>query len=288
EREKIEIRDGGFGRGEVRDAYVDLEDGDGYEDDAIKMKDGNADIVKFCKQINAGHIMKIESLIDWIVEKKDVLDKYIVDACSKFPNDDKTNVSSSEGNKGQCGVNDNVVVPESSKESSKVNTTVGMMDNKKSDGVENVEHSDNVNKGKSDTEDDEMGVKEVNLCKPLDDEEKLVWQYLLTTVVDKERVDSKKDVSESIDIALEKGEVAMSFMKNIFETEHRLTTMTYLITSLKEGKEVEANVIDCWAAILNFNERKLKTEGKRRLCCYTTTIRQTKEKAFGTMMSRLR
>lgn len=48
-REKIEIRDGGFGRGEVRDAYVDLEDGDGYEDDAIKMKeDGKADNVEVC------------------------------------------------------------------------------------------------------------------------------------------------------------------------------------------------------------------------------------------------
>ncbi|KAI7726800.1 hypothetical protein M8C21_004785 [Ambrosia artemisiifolia] len=280
------------------------------------------------------------------------------------------NVSTCEGNDVQCGVNNNVMVPKSSKD----NTTVDMMDSKKSDGVEDVEHCDKVETGKvyigvlrgknvyirankkigtkgdegkvindgnvddiikdvivnteadvverrrskrtkvvdntvpsfnllsqssleSDLEDDEMGIQEVNLNRPLEDEEKLLWQYLLTTVVDKERVDRKKDFNdnESIDIELEKKEVKMSFMKKIFETDYGLTTMTYLITSLREGKEVKSNVIDCRASILNFNERKLKTEGKRRLCCYATTIpgfmlemRQTKEKAFATVKSHLR
>ncbi|KAI7726797.1 hypothetical protein M8C21_004782 [Ambrosia artemisiifolia] len=345
-REKFEIRNGGFGRGELRDAYVDLEGGDGYKNDAIKLKeDENTETVE-------GHIMKIESLIDCIVEKKDVLDKYIIDACSKFPNNDKVaglvetydclfgikmNVSTCEGNDVQCGVNNNVMVPKSSKD----NTTVDVMDSKKSDGVEDVEHCDKVETGKvyigvlrgknvyirankkigtkgdegkvindgnvddiikdvivnteadvverrrskrtkvvdntvpsfsllsqssleSDLEDDEMGVQEVNLNRPLEDEEKLLWQYLLTTVVDKERVDRKKDVNdnESIDIELEKKEVKMSFMKKIFETDYGLTTMTYLITSLREGKEVESNVIACRASILNFNERKLKQKGR--------------------------
>ncbi|MFS8001559.1 hypothetical protein Hanom_Chr13g01191751 [Helianthus anomalus] len=55
------------------------------------------------------------------------------------------------------------------------------------------------------------------------------------------------------------------YITNIFETSHWMTTRAYLINTLEDGQWISQYVIDCWAAILNYEEKKNNTIGKRRL-----------------------
>ncbi|MFS8022163.1 hypothetical protein Hanom_Chr16g01436261 [Helianthus anomalus] len=118
------------------------------------------------------------------------------------------------------------------------------------------------------------GIREVDLNEPLNDDEKLIWQYLMTTIDDKQRAERKKDSEEDqvVDIAKETREVELTFTKNIFEASHGLTTRAYLINTLEEGKWISQNVIDCWAKLMNYNEMKINPLGKKWLCCYTMAI----------------
>ncbi|MFS7920705.1 hypothetical protein Hanom_Chr03g00227941 [Helianthus anomalus] len=59
---------------------------------------------------------------------------------------------------------------------------------------------------------------------------------------------------------------------HIFETQHGLSTRAFLINTLEDGKWISRNVIDCWAALLNYTEKKENPVGKMRFWCYTTTI----------------
>ncbi|MFS7998912.1 hypothetical protein Hanom_Chr12g01159651 [Helianthus anomalus] len=55
----------------------------------------------------------------------------------------------------------------------------------------------------------------------------------------------------------------------IFETSHGLTTRAYLINTSENGQWISQNVIECWAAILNYEEKK-KTihQGKAFMVLY--------------------
>ena len=66
--------------------------------------------------------------------------------------------------------------------------------------------------------------------------------------------------------------------KDVFATSYGLETKAFLITSLIPMKQVYGNVIDCWAAVLNHQEKQKTTESPTRLFCYTTTIVSTKKK----------
>ncbi|MFS7920684.1 putative papain-like cysteine peptidase superfamily [Helianthus anomalus] len=63
-----------------------------------------------------------------------------------------------------------------------------------------------------------------------------------------------------------------SNVNHIFETQHGLSTRAFLINTLEEGKWISQNVIDFWAALLNYTEKKENPVGKRRFWCYKTTI----------------
>ena len=46
------------------------------------------------------------------------------------------------------------------------------------------------------------------------------------------------------------------YSSTIFETSHGMTTRAFLINTLEDGQWISQNVIDCWAAILNYEEKK--------------------------------
>ncbi|MFS8007006.1 hypothetical protein Hanom_Chr14g01255871 [Helianthus anomalus] len=104
----------------------------------------------------------------------------------------------------------------------------------------------------------------IDMNEPLNDDEKLIWQYLLTVMDDKRWGESnkesdKKNDDEEIDVQEELKEVKWTFK-------------AFWINTLEEGKWISQNIIDCWAALLNYMEKKERPSGKRRLWCYTTTI----------------
>ncbi|MFS7962880.1 putative papain-like cysteine peptidase superfamily [Helianthus anomalus] len=111
----------------------------------------------------------------------------------------------------------------------------------------------------------------IEMNEPLNDDEKLIWQYLLT-IMDDKRGNYK------------------------FESQHGMSTIVFFINTLEEDKWISQNVIDCWAALLNYMEKKEKPSGKRRLWCYTTTIvtrlyakgETNRKRAFATITSHLK
>ncbi|MFS7920685.1 hypothetical protein Hanom_Chr03g00227731 [Helianthus anomalus] len=90
----------------------------------------------------------------------------------------------------------------------------------------NVYESVEVKKG---IETNETMNKEIEINEPLNDDEKLIWRYLLTIMDDKRGA--------------------------------------FLINTLEEGKWNSQNVKDCWAAPLNYTEKKENPVGKRRFWC---------------------
>ncbi|XP_022008766.1 uncharacterized protein LOC110908175 [Helianthus annuus] len=135
----------------------------------------------------------------------------------------------------------------------------------------------------------------VEVNEPMTDEEQLVWMYMLEIDKEKNAADKKKSPKKELPKTKSKGvyiiddeqeqmeakiaeanmnaegsEVHTSFFKEIFETGYGLQSKAYLMTHMIPGKQVYGNTIDCWAAVLNYQER-YKPE---RLDVYFATHRQ--------------
>ncbi|KAL8258249.1 hypothetical protein R6Q59_030290 [Mikania micrantha] len=83
----------------------------------------------------------------------------------------------------------------------------------------------------------------VNINKCLTKDEKKIWNYLMTGAVD--------------------------HVLDIFATHHGTVIRHFHMISLSPGQEVFNEVIDCWAAVLNFEEKKRSPSSLRRLFCGT-------------------
>ncbi|MFS7901927.1 putative Ulp1 protease family catalytic domain, papain-like cysteine peptidase superfamily [Helianthus anomalus] len=142
------------------------------------------------------------------------------------------------------------------------------------------------------------GKKVIEMNEPLNEDEKLIWQYLLTIMEDKRRAEHKNDNEndKNIDIEKEMQNMKLTFISEVFETSHGMTAKAFMINTLEDGKWVSQSVIDCWAAVLNYTEKKNNPKGKRRLRCYTTMIvtgihaenEAATKKAFDTLKSHLK
>ncbi|MFS8009076.1 putative papain-like cysteine peptidase superfamily [Helianthus anomalus] len=361
-REKYEIKNGGFGKGLLREGYMEdilsgnvslkgdgsgahvtdvkgvgvdvhVKDVDrGVDDEGSDKSDDNS---KIHPESFEEHIGLIKQLMDETLRTKASLDKKLDEACLKYPNNENVIKLVRQYDKAFSGEH----------KMSKLITVTGTADGNKKDKVytmtghvEGVKGSmegagklaetltdadrgvvDEQGEGKPHDEKEEdfsipsfmllsqssqsspnleaessVHGNAVEMNEPLNDDEKLIWQYLLTIMDDKRWGESnkkgdKKNDNEEVDVQDELTEVKWTFNNYIFETQHGLSTRAFWINTLEEGKWVSQNVIDCWAAMLNYTEKKEKPSGKRRLWCYTTTIaKQTEKRASATITSHLK
>ncbi|KAK9049905.1 hypothetical protein SSX86_031126 [Deinandra increscens subsp. villosa] len=152
--------------------------------------------------------------------------------------------------------------------------------------------SDENNKekeGKSDqdertskTEDDSQPKEErlIDINRAANKRDRLLWQYLLACLESqkKPKGNKNKDGGEGDELEDPKevaGENAKrGFMKDVFTTLYGMVAKAYVIGSLVPGKKVDPNVVNCWAAILNFEEATVET-GQKRLFLYTDTMNES-------------
>ncbi|KAK9058114.1 hypothetical protein SSX86_022954 [Deinandra increscens subsp. villosa] len=110
--------------------------------------------------------------------------------------------------------------------------------------------------------------------------DRLLWQYLLACLESqkKPKGNKNKDGGEGDELEDPKevaGENAKrGFMKDVFATLYGMVAKAYVIGSLVPGKKVDPNVVNCWAAILNFEEATVET-GQKRLFLYTDTMNES-------------
>ncbi|KAK9058437.1 hypothetical protein SSX86_023279 [Deinandra increscens subsp. villosa] len=110
--------------------------------------------------------------------------------------------------------------------------------------------------------------------------DRLLWQYLLACLESqkKPKGDKNKDGGEGDELEDPKevaGENAKrGFMKDVFTTLYGMVAKAYVIGSLVPGKKVDPNVVNCWAAILNFEEATVET-WQKRLFLYTDTMNES-------------
>ncbi|XP_035840845.1 uncharacterized protein LOC118487994 [Helianthus annuus] len=133
------------------------------------------------------------------------------------------------------------------------------------------------------TDDDECE-EVVPMNKPLDEKEKLLWNFVMIIGMEKKRMERKKKDDESgkgvydedgkgeVDIEEKNDKTGLSFMLKMFETQHGLHALGHTMNTLDFGKEISTNLIDCWAAMLNDKEKKMVASGKRQLFCYTSNF----------------
>ncbi|MFS7998836.1 hypothetical protein Hanom_Chr12g01158711 [Helianthus anomalus] len=118
------------------------------------------------------------------------------------------------------------------------------------------------------TDDDECE-EVVPMNKPLDEKEKLLWNFVMITGMEKKGWRKRRRMTNM-------GKVYMTKMGKaklkMFETQHGLHALGHTMNTLDFGKEISTNLIDCWAAMLNDKERKMVASGKRRLFCYTSNF----------------
>ncbi|KAK9053431.1 hypothetical protein SSX86_030065 [Deinandra increscens subsp. villosa] len=145
----------------------------------------------------------------------------------------------------------------------------------------------------------ELGVersewKPVDINRGMGQRERVAWQYLMSFAETQEKLtegneknskietDSKKSENDEDElekkriIEEEKAEVAASFAKDVFAIKAGAATLVetkaFLLASLRPEKDVFANVVNCWAAVLNFEERTSTDNKPKRLFCHATTI----------------
>ncbi|KAJ0461947.1 hypothetical protein HanOQP8_Chr16g0632691 [Helianthus annuus] len=133
------------------------------------------------------------------------------------------------------------------------------------------------------TDDDECE-EVVPMNKPLDEKEKLLWNFVMIIGMEKKRMERKKKDDESgkgvydedgkgeVDTEEKNDKTGLSFMLKMFETQHGLHALGHTMNTLDFGKEISTNLIDCWAAMLNDKEKKMVASGKRQLFCYTSNF----------------
>ncbi|KAI3687098.1 hypothetical protein L1987_80789 [Smallanthus sonchifolius] len=72
-------------------------------------------------------------------------------------------------------------------------------------------------------------------------------------------------------IAKEEGlEVQQSFMNDVFATERGLESKAFLLDSLLPRKQIYVNVIDCWAAVLNHQQKFISEGSPKQLFCHAS------------------
>ncbi|KAK9074975.1 hypothetical protein SSX86_003294 [Deinandra increscens subsp. villosa] len=146
--------------------------------------------------------------------------------------------------------------------------------------------------------------KPVEINTPMNEEERIMWQYLMSFVEDlnkgtpkekqKEEEESKKMTNEEREEEekkkmeeKEKAEVEAVFNQDFFETASGVQTKPFLLATLEPGKEVFAEVVDCWAAVQNIEEKWTTKNAPKHLCCYTTTVIEWMYKTNTTKKQRL-
>ncbi|KAI3712107.1 hypothetical protein L1987_70656 [Smallanthus sonchifolius] len=122
-------------------------------------------------------------------------------------------------------------------------------------------------------------VQPVDINKAMNNAEKLVWNYLMATVCEKMEGERKKTVKEQKklnkkkQIAEEEGlEVQQSFMNDVFATERGLESKAFLLDNLLPGKQIYANVIDCWAVVLSHQQKIIGEGSLKQLFCHASTF----------------
>jgi hypothetical protein len=60
--------------------------------------------------------------------------------------------------------------------------------------------------------------------------------------------------------------------KPVFENAYGVQTLAYRLTSLTPGRWVYDEVVSCWAAILNHEEREITNGAPKRLYLHARTI----------------
>ncbi|KAI3775811.1 hypothetical protein L1987_45565 [Smallanthus sonchifolius] len=109
-------------------------------------------------------------------------------------------------------------------------------------------------------------VRAVDVKKGVNAQERLIWEYLTYGLRDEEEEELEKLEKD------EQEEVENSFMNDIFGIGYGLESKKFLLASLNPGVELYGNVIDCWAAVLNYEEKFRNPESPNRLFCYASTI----------------
>ncbi|MFS8008272.1 putative papain-like cysteine peptidase superfamily [Helianthus anomalus] len=334
-REKYEIKNGGFGKGSLREGYMEDRVSDNvsfkggesvahvtdvkgvgvdvHGRDADRGIDGKGsvnsdDIGKIQPVSFEEHMSLIQQLIDETLWTKALVVKKLDEACSKYPNNENViefvgqydKVFRGEHKMAKLIISTGTV---DVNEKDKVDTVTGRVEGSMEGACKLADTLADADKrvvkgqvkGKSHDE------KEVNYSIPSfmmlsqssqsspdpEVESSVHGNYLLTVMDDKRggernKKNNKKNDDEEIDIEQEMKEIRLTF--NIF-----------FINTLEEEKWISQNVIHCWAALLNYMEKKENPSGKRRLWCYTTTIpkymlkaKQTEKRAFATITSHLK
>ncbi|KAD6795553.1 hypothetical protein E3N88_06449 [Mikania micrantha] len=134
-------------------------------------------------------------------------------------------------------------------------------------GLKKLEGKNTLNdqKGKDVNEKDGMGSLEKK-DKCLSAEEKKIWNYLVNGAVDKEKEAAKVKEGDHG----KNNEVERTFGTDIFATENGTRSTHFNFNSLLPRQEVFNDVIDCWVAVLNFEEKNRSPSSLRRLFCPTT------------------
>ncbi|KAD6795418.1 hypothetical protein E3N88_06314 [Mikania micrantha] len=110
----------------------------------------------------------------------------------------------------------------------------------------------------------------VNINKGLSKDERKIWNYLMMGAVDHEKEEMKRKVVGLADgIGEESNEIERTFNLDIFASYHGTVVDQFRMVSLTPGLEIYNEVIDCWAAVLNYEEKNRSPSSVRRLFCGT-------------------
>ncbi|KAI3717534.1 hypothetical protein L1987_69221 [Smallanthus sonchifolius] len=309
-REECEINNGGFGLGELRELYVDLK-GDEIKDkkiferalcEAYSLYPENKELKEFVEKYKSVYKEIIDVEKDVADTEKDVekdKEKEGIDTEVKEKESINTEVKEKESETIDTEVKVEEIIDTEKKEKEIIEPTLPNFSFKLSQSTQESEKESKVDeptektkellkdgKKKASTPENKYVRKNEKSLKTVTEplrspyiiravdakkgdnaQERLIWEYLTYGLRDEEEEELEKLEKD------EQEEVENNFMNDIFGIGYDLESKKFLLASLNPGVELYGNVIDYWAAVLNYEEKFRNPESLNRLFCYASTIK---------------
>ncbi|KAI3755127.1 hypothetical protein L1987_54922 [Smallanthus sonchifolius] len=232
-REECEINNGGFGLGELQELYVDLKGDESDVDEKCNEKEPNMENLSddFFQLDNLMDIVRMIMFFIMFRDKK-IFERALCEAYSLYPK--------------------NKEVKE-------------FVEKCKSIYKEIID----VEKDVADTEKDVATDTEKDIEKDVADYEKdvadTIWTQFFSNNLEEIIIYENAKKSLFRTYKDEQEEAENNFMNDIFGICYGLESKKFLLASLNPGVELYGNVIDCWAAVLNYEEKFRNPESLNRL-----------------------